>query len=289
MVTPARSRCFALVALVALAVAACARPAPKPEPSPLAPAPAPPPPAGPGAATDRASAEAPAPLAPAEAPPAPRESGPFELPFARGRTVYFGVPKGPAGPRRLIANLHGVCNPPAYACGHWLNAGTARGFVVCPTGNASCGPGAFNAPTWTTGAAPMAADLELAVAAVDAAYPGEIAAEGAVLTGFSKGGYAAPAIAALRPGRFPYLLINEADVSLDAAALRKAGVRAVALVAGERGSQLAGERRTAARLQAQGFPARVWVMPKAGHHYSADIDDIMAEALDWLTAHDAAE
>lgn len=213
-----------------------------------------------------------------------RERGPFELPFAKGRTVYFAVPPKPGGPRRLIANLHGMCNPPAYACGYWLNAGSERGFLVCPTGNASCGPGAFNAPTWTTGAPQMADDLDRAVATVEAAYPGEIAADGAILTGFSKGGFVAPAIAARRPGRFAYLLINEADVALDAASLRRSGVRAVALVAGEIGSQVAGERRTAARLAAQGFPARLWVMPKAGHHYSTNIDAIMAEALDWLVA-----
>jgi poly(3-hydroxybutyrate) depolymerase len=219
---------------------------------------------------------------------APRERGPFEVPFAKGRTVYFAVPPTSGGPRRLIANLHGMCNPPSYACGYWLNAGTERGFVVCPTGNASCGPGAYNAPTWTTGAPQMGDDLERAVATVEASYPGEISPEGAILTGFSKGGYVAPAIAARKPGRFAYLLINEADVALDAVSLRKAGVRAVALVAGELGSQLAGEKRTAARLEAQGFPAKVWVMPKAGHHYSANIDAIMAEAIDWLVSHDAS-
>ncbi|HEU4411576.1 MAG TPA: hypothetical protein VFS43_40400 [Polyangiaceae bacterium] len=280
----------------ALACSACACRGPRPERADAGPAPlaasaaasaageAPP-----GAAGEAPPGSSAARSAPAEAPPAaPRASGPFELPFAKGRTVYFAVPPRPGGPRRLIANLHGMCNPPSYACGYWLNAGTERGFVVCPTGNASCGPGAYNAPTWTSGAAQMGDDLERAVAAVEAAYPGELSPEGAILTGFSKGGYAAPAIAARTPGRFAYLLINEADVALDAASLRKAGVRAVALVAGELGSQLAGERRTAARLRAQGFPAKVWVMPKAGHHYSADIDAIMADALDWLVSHDGA-
>jgi dipeptidyl aminopeptidase/acylaminoacyl peptidase len=278
------------LALALIASQACARPAPKPERADARLATSADPPGAVAAnAADRSAPPAAGTLAASTeaTPSATRAIGPFEAPFAPGRTVYFGVPPRAAGPRRLIANLHGMCNPPAYACGHWLRAGTERGFVVCPTGNASCGPGAYNAPTWTTGAPQMAADLERAVAAVDAAYPGEISPEGAVLTGFSKGGYAAPAIAARHPGRFAYLLINEADVALDVASLRKAGVRAVALVAGEIGSQVAGERRTAARLQAQGFPAKLWIMPKAGHHYSADIDAIMADALDWLVAHDA--
>ena len=35
----------------------------------------------------------------------------------------------------------------------------------------------------------------------------------------------------------------------------------------------------------QGFPARLWVMKGAGHHYSADIDTIMAEAIAFVLTH----
>ena len=105
------------------------------------------------------------------------------------------------------------------------------------------------------------------------------AVDGAILTGFSMGAYAAYQIARAHPGRWPYLILNEANVPLDRDALRAARVRAVALIAGELGSQIGGERKTADRLRAQGFPARLWVMKKAGHHYSADIETIMAEAI----------
>jgi alpha/beta superfamily hydrolase len=130
----------------------------------------------------------------------------------------------------------------------------------------------------------MDADLEHAIAVVDAAHPGEMVREGSVLTGFSLGAYSAVQIARSHPGRWPYLVLNEADVPLDAAQLRAAGVRAVALLAGENGSQVAGERRTAERLAKQGFPARLWVMKGAGHYYSADIDALMAEAIAFVLA-----
>ena len=68
------------------------------------------------------------------------------------------------------------------------------------------------------------------------------------------------------------------------AGLRAAGVRAVALIGGERGSQVAGQRRTVEKLRKQGYPAKLWVMKDAGHHYSADIDTIMAEAMDFVLA-----
>jgi len=212
----------------------------------------------------------------------PRPIGPYEIPFDGKRTVYFAVPSSTEGPHRLIANLHGLCNPPGYACGYWTRAGSEEGFLVCPTGNSTCGTGAGAPPTWTEGDGDIDRDLERAVAAVDAQYPDQMTREGAVLTGFSRGAYAAGRIAVMHPGRWPYLLLTEADVPLDAHTLRAAGVRGVAMLAGEIGSQVQGERRTVQRLSAQGMRAHLWVMPRAGHYYSANIDEIMREALDWL-------
>lgn len=219
----------------------------------------------------------------------PREPGPFEVawPGTDGgtRTVFYVAPTSRAKPQRLLANLHGVCNPPGYACGYWVQAASESGFLVCPTGNARCGPGQYNAPTWTLDADGMDRDLEVAIAAVEALNPGEFQREGAILTGFSKGAFAAPTIAAKHPGRWPYLILNEADVSLSAKSLRAAQVRAVALIAGELSGQAAGEKRTAAALEKEGFPVKLWLMPKAGHYYSADIDQIMREAIAFVTAH----
>jgi len=128
----------------------------------------------------------------------------------------------------------------------------------------------------------MDGDLERAIDDVGALYPSELDRRGAVLTGFSRGAYAAPFVAMRHPGRWSYLVLVEADVALDAWTLRRAGVKAVALLAGEWGSQIAGERATVAKLEKQGFPAKLWGMPKAGHYYSANIDALMGEAIDWV-------
>lgn len=210
-----------------------------------------------------------------------RPHGPFEVPLEGSRKVYYVVPRV-KGTGRLIANLHGVCNPPGYACGYWVEAASKAGFLVCPEGNSHCG--ANGPPTWSEPVAKMDADLERAISLVDAEYPGEMTREGSILTGFSLGAYSSVQIARNHPERWPYLILVEADVPLDLAQLRAAGVRAVALVAGEIGSQVAGERRSAERLAKQGFPARLWVMKGAGHHYSADIDTIMAEAVAFVLA-----
>jgi hypothetical protein len=88
----------------------------------------------------------------------------------------------------------------------------------------------------------------------------------------------------MHPGRWPYLILNEADVKLSANALRKAGVVAVVMMAGELGASLPGERATVAHLTKEGFRAKLIVMPRAGHYYSANIDELMEEAIDFLVA-----
>jgi predicted esterase len=240
-------------------------------------------------ATPSFSSPSPSPSASVGALP-PREIGPFEIPLSSSsaRKVYFVVPHD-RSVHRLLASLHGVCNPPGYTCGHWVHAASDLGFLVCPEGNARCGHDMFDAPTWTSSPAQIDDDLETAIAAVEAQHAGDVDRDGAVLTGFSKGAYVAVQIAQRHPGRWPYLLLNEADVSLTTAQLRAAKVRAVALFAGERGGQIGGMRATATRLAREGFAARLWVMKDAGHHYSADIDAQMHEAIDWLVAAHESE
>ncbi len=195
--------------------------------------------------------------------------------------MYYVAPPL-AGKHRLIANLHGLCNPPGYACGYWTHAASERGFLVCPEGNTRCGPG--GPPSWDEPVQDMDRDLERSIEIVSSEYEGEVSREGAVLTGFSRGGWAARAIAAMHPGRWPYLIVNEADVKLTAGGLRRAGVEAIVMIAGERGSSVAGERATVEALKREGFPARLIVMPGAGHYYSANIDDLMTEAIDFLVS-----
>lgn len=250
-----------------------------------------PPPAD--ASGDASDAGADAPDAP-DAPDPPRPPGPFEI-KAGDRNVYYAIPPH-KGPRRLIAMLHGVCNPPGYACGHWWPAAVERGFLVCPEGNGRCswscedcradrkdGP-----PSWEESFSDVDKDLERAIAKVSEAHPDEIErSRDAVLAGFSRGAYAAVIIARMHPGRWPYLILNEADTEVTAAQLRASGVRAVVLMAGGAGLNLAPERKTLEQLERDGFRAKLIVMPKAGHHYSDDIEELMRQALAFFDERDA--
>jgi hypothetical protein len=216
----------------------------------------------------------------------PRDIGPFSLRFLPKRSVYLTVPMSRATPQRLLANLHGLCNPPGYSCGYWIKAASEVGFLVCPEGNAKCGDGASAPPTWSESFDAMSDDLERAVEVTEQAFPDQITREGAVLTGFSRGAYAAPIIAARHPGRWPYLILVEADVTLSVPMLEHAGVRAVAMLAGEWGTEFAGSKKTCDTLAHQGYPIHLFGMPKAGHFYSADIDEKMRQALAFVLAHD---
>jgi hypothetical protein len=223
--------------------------------------------------------------------------GPHQLPLAPNRSVFYALPtksaaaRAGAPPWRLVGHLHGICYPPSYSAGRWIGAAADVGVLVTPTGNAHCGesengPPSWEAPTWEELVTIMDGDLERSVAKVAAKHPGTIRREGAVLTGFSRGAYAAPVIARMHPGRWPYLVLIEANVPLSAAGLRKAGVRAVAFLAGEVGTEIAGMRKTDAELTQAGFPSRLFVMPRVGHLYPDDMEKIMADALAFVLSHE---
>lgn len=223
----------------------------------------------------------------APAAPTPAIDGPHEIPLAPGRPIFYALPAAGARPLRLVGHLHGMCGPPSYACGKWIEAGTEVGAMICPTGNARCGdsaygPPSWEAPTWEELVVDMDRDLEASIAKVSAKHAGALRRDGAVLTGYSRGAYAAAVIARMHPGRWPYLVLIEAKVPLAAEALRKAGVRAVALVGGEIGTEIASERKTQEELERAGFPAKLFVMPHAGHLYSDDMERIMRDALAYV-------
>jgi hypothetical protein len=291
-------RCARLGSSSSLAIGAvllaCTRGVPSEHAAPASSAAPPPPPslatAAPSLATAPPADAGPVPP-PSPRPLAERVDGPHELPLTAERAVYYALPRSGERPWRVVGHLHGICYPPSYSCGRWIGAASDLGVLVCPTGNARCGdsgvgPPSWEAPTWEELVTIMDGDLERSIAKVEAKHRGSIRRDGGVLTGFSRGAYAAPVIARMHPGRWPYLVLIEANVPLAAASLRKAGIRAVALVAGEVGTEIAGERKTAAALEADGFPVRLFVMPRVAHLYSDDMEQIMSDALAFVTGHE---
>lgn len=204
--------------------------------------------------------------------------GPFEAPMLPGRSVWYALPRD-QDEHRLIAHLHGQCAPPVYSCGQWIDAGTERGLMVCPTGNEHCNDSGMGPAMWDESFALMDQDLEKGIAVVRRKVDGGLSRDDEVLTGFSRGGWAAIEVVRMHPGRWPHLIIVEADVTITRAILDAAKVRSVAMVAGEWGTELAGEQKSVDALKADGYPAELFVMPKTAHLYSENIDDVMGRAL----------
>jgi hypothetical protein len=223
---------------------------------------------------------------PRRATASPHNAGRFRtIPFGDERTAFVVMPDEGVESPRLVAMIHGACTPPSYACGAWASAASEVGVMVCPVGNSTCGPEGTGPATWEGPFSGIDTDLEASIEATRRATGLPSSRQGAILAGYSRGGYAAVILAVRHPGRWRSLIVNEADVELTVPMLRGAGVRSVALIAGEYGTQIAGERRTVDALVEGGYPARLWTMPRVGHPYSADIESIMREAIAFVLEH----
>jgi hypothetical protein len=261
---------FAWLTLLTACQTSAASPTPTPTPTPTQ------------TPTPVASASAPTEIVDAGRPQ--REKiGPFEATMLPGRNVWYALPRD-EDEHRLIAHLHGQCGGPSYACGNWIDAGVERGFMVCPTGNEHC-TSPMGPPMWDESFALMDQDLELGIKIAQKKTDGGFTRENEVLTGFSRGGWAAIDLVRMHPGRWPYLILIEADVTINKAYLEASKVRSVAMIAGELGTELPGERKSVEAMKAAGYPAELFIMPKTAHLYSANIDDVMREALSFVLAH----
>lgn len=221
--------------------------------------------------------------APPPPPPEREVVGPYELTMLPQRNVWYALPRR-LDEHRLVAGLHGQCGGPSYACGSWLDAGIEQGFMVCPTGNEHC-TSPIGPPSWDESFTLMDQDLEQGISIVQKKLDGGISRDDATLVGYSRGGWAAIEIVRMHPGRWPHLVLIEADVTINKPYLDVAKVRSVAMVAGEWGTELPGERKSVEDMKAAGYPAELFVMPKTAHLLSQNFDDVMRQALAFVLAH----
>ncbi len=204
------------------------------------------------------------------------------LVFALRAHGAWGVAYAPAdasAPRPALVYLHGMWASPEDSCPRLQHAAAARGFLVCPRGNAPLGEGRMWAGTYASVAPQVRAALDAAAALA----PGKLDRSGdGTLLGYSNGAYFAAEIALHEPGRWTGLVLLSMRLELDAAKLRAAGVRRVVLGAGDKDLTAPSLRALAGRLEAEGLPARYVSLGPGGHELPADLDDRMTEPLAWL-------
>jgi predicted esterase len=199
-----------------------------------------------------------------------------------GAPAVFYPPQSDLGlPRPVTVLLHGLCGDPRRACAPFIDASTARGWLVCPRGEDSCGGGS----RWRLRPADDTRRVEESVRALAHERRGEIdLSSPRVLVGFSLGGIAAVRIAqsAQPPGLYSGLVVIASQVHPEAELLKEAGVKRVVLAAGDLDMTSKPLQEDARLLDHAGLPTRFVSLGRFGHGYPADMDARMREPMAWV-------
>lgn len=221
-------------------------------------------------------------LALATALPAPAASGDTTpgfrtLEVGAKRPAWYHPPKAEER-RPLTVFLHGMCALPEWECPVFQGA-TGSSWLLCPPGPAACeGGGAM----WVGTGSQLEKRVDKSVSLLAERESVDLGRR--VLIGYSLGAPAALRIALAQPGRWQRLMIVNAGTEPSAAQLEKAGIRRIALVAGEQDATAAKLKKSAKRLAAAGVDARYFSMGKVGHYFDATSAERLSEALGWIGA-----
>jgi len=176
--------------------------------------------------------------------------------------------------------LHGMCALPEWECPVFRAGATADNWLLCAPGPAACAGG--GGAMWVGSTKTLLRAVEDPLRALAERHPEQIDTGKRALVGYSLGAPAALRIALAQPGQWSGLMIVNASVEPSAATLRKAGVRRIALVAGDRDRSAPKLKRAATRLKRAGVDAQFFSMGAVGHYFDASSESRMVEALTWL-------
>lgn len=215
-------------------------------------------------------------------PPAPPPGSTVFSTEAGGRALFYPPADATPGERPLTMMLHGMCAAPEWECPFFRKGATADGFLLCGAGPALCGAGPGS--RWSGAPAALAKAVSGSVEGLERRLPaGSKLGPGRALVGYSLGAAAASqALALARPGEWTALMVINASVVPSAAELRKAGVKRVALVAGEHDMTAAKLKRTAKALASAGLDARYFSLGPVGHYFGESTEAALEAPLRWL-------
>ena len=205
---------------------------------------------------------------------------PERLDFGAKRPAVYYPSRHDQVRRPLMVMLHGMCALPEYECPVFRGGATADNWLLCAPGPAACaGGGAM----WVGSTKTLIRAVAQPLQALGERHAERIDPRRKALVGYSLGAAAALRIAIAEPGQWSGLMIVNAGVEPSAATLRKAGVRRIALVAGERDRSAQKLKRAATRLKRAGVDAQYFSMGAVGHYFDASSEARMVEALKWLS------
>lgn len=234
------------------------------------------------AACAKADPPAPAPaIIPAPVPIPSPSPAPSRAPPPAPLHGDFGIVVAPSSldvPRPAIVYFHGTWASPEDSCSYFERGAAPFGFLVCPRGNARAGAGY----TWNGGYAIAGPRLAAALDRAEAMAPSRLAKSGGTLVGFSIGAKVALDVALAEPGRWSGMVLMSMRLALDAAKLRAAGVQRIVLAAADDDGARASLVQATDALVRAGVDARFVSLGRVGHHFAADMEDRMADAIAWV-------
>jgi predicted esterase len=204
------------------------------------------------------------------------------MPASASEPVVYAPQRASASPQPVTVLLHGLCGDPGRACAPFVEASTARGWLVCPRGEDACGDGS----RWRVRPEEDMERVEASIRAIARNRTELVDAQAPrVLVGFSLGGIAAVRIAQSGeepPGLYAGLVVIAAQVHPDPERLKRAGIRRVVLAAGDLDMTSKPLQEDALRMAQAGVPTRFVSIGKFGHGYPADMEDRMREPMAWV-------
>jgi pimeloyl-ACP methyl ester carboxylesterase len=185
-----------------------------------------------------------------------------------------------AAPASAVIMLHGACSSAHDTCATLNDAARRSTWLVCPEGNAPCGPGYRD---WTAGPIERAAFLDAILAELGRREPDRFAARAEhVLIGFSRGAFVARDLAYVQPGRYRALMLAGAATLLDRRQLEASGVRRVVMASADHDGARPTMRLAANVLAYRGFAARFVGLGPIYHWLPADFGAHVERALPFL-------
>ncbi|MBU1241210.1 hypothetical protein KKF84_15760 [Myxococcota bacterium] len=169
------------------------------------------------------------------APVGPRGPAPLKVPGFRDASHTAPWPQG-EWPKPVIVILHGNFDRPEWECETWNRAAGHLAWLLCPRGFPN--PWATKAENrWTYRThKELKKEVEGALAALEAAYPGKVTRKGMMLAGFSLGAILAPHFFQITGKLFSTLFLVEGGLERlnrkQLTLLKRSGLKGIAFAMG---------------------------------------------------------
>ena len=183
-------------------------------------------------------------------------------------------------PMPIVMMLHGACGDPHTQCDYWSDGGREGAWLLCPGGNVSCGDNY----DWRGSGERKAAHLDDVRAKLRSEHGAQVALGEDILIGFSRGAFAARDIAYARPGQYRGLILIGAHMKPDAQRLKASGIERVVMASGDKDGARGTMVLATALLNKGGLDAKFVSLGDIYHQLPADLDQVVADAIDWIRA-----